>query len=399
MNKPYKKLNVLIIDDDLISTKLLEIKLNQLKISTIFTAKNGLDGLNLIRKKEKSIDIIFLDINMPEMDGIEFLRHLVNEDYRGGLIIISGEEEGIVSMVQGLSALHQLNCLGTLPKTTLFKELTTLIHAYFNQIVRPQNNKIGGLKVEDILRGIKEGELVNFYQPKYSLESGKIIGCESLVRWQHPKLGLIPPNDFIPLLEESNQSLALTKVIISQSMGEIAELLIKNSAFALSLNISVQDLNWLELPLYFAEQAKINGIKPKQIIIEITETELLNNLTSAIEILAKLRLYGFKLSIDDFGTGFSNLDKLKLIKFDEIKIDKAFVHNAHLNSTAQAILKSCCQLAKSLNLVITAEGVESKEDRENCQALEINQVQGYFYSKPLPLKRFMEFYFQSNSSD
>jgi EAL domain-containing protein (putative c-di-GMP-specific phosphodiesterase class I)/FixJ family two-component response regulator len=398
MTKHYKNISVLIIDDDLISIKLLENKLNKLNINNIYSANNGIEGLELIQKRDKQIDIIFLDINMPEMDGIELLRHLVNQHFMGGIIIISGEEDGIISMVKGLSEVHQLNCLGTLQKAKHFKDLEAIIKIFINQYVKPNKNKIRSLKPEEILRGIQKGELVNFYQPKISLRSEQIIGCETLVRWQHPKLGLIPPNDFIPILINSNQSLALTKVIISQSLRELSNLLAINPVFTLSMNITMQDLNWLDLPIYVAEQAAEFNIDPKQVIFELTETELLNNLTSALEILAKLRLSGFNLSIDDFGTGFSNLEKLKLIKFDEIKIDRIFVHNAHLNPTAQAILKSCCLLGKSLDMVITAEGVETSEDKENLLALDVDQVQGYYFCKPLPLKSFIEYY-EKHSKD
>ncbi|MBA3537075.1 MAG: EAL domain-containing response regulator [Tatlockia sp.] len=392
MNQRYENITVLIIDDDLISIKLLESRLNKLNINNIYSAKNGVEGLELLQKKEVQIDIIFLDINMPEMDGIELLRHLVNQHFMGGIIIISGEEDGIISMVKGLSEVHQLNCLGTLQKAKHFNDLEEIIKISINQLVKPNKNKIHGLKPEEILRGIQKGELINFYQPKISLRSEQIIGCETLVRWQHPTLGLIPPNDFIPILINSNQSLALTKVIISQSMRELSSLLAINPAFTLAMNITMQDLNWLDLPIYVAEQAKVFDIEPKQVIFELTETELLNNLTSALEILAKLRLSGFNLSIDDFGTGFSNLEKLQLIKFDEIKIDRIFVHNAHLNPTAQAILKSCCLLGKSLDMVITAEGVETREDKENLIALDVDRVQGYYYSKPLPLNSFIDYY-------
>lgn len=392
MNQPYKNIRVLIIDDDFLSISYLENKLRQLAIKSIYKANDGLEGLELIRKKKKEIDLILLDINMPNMDGIELLRHLAAEKFLGGIIIISCEEDGIISMVKGLSEIHQLNCLGTLQKVNHFKELDSIIQPFIHKQVKLKKSQTKHLKAEEIIQGLAKGEFINFYQPKISMHSGQIMGCETLVRWQHPKLGLITPNDFIPTLIKANLTLELTKLIITQSMQDFANHLSANPNFSLSMNISVQDLNWLDLPVYIAERASYFAIDPKQLIFELTETEFFNNARSALEILAKIRLAGFNLAIDDFGIGFSNLEKLKLIKFDEIKIDRSFVHHAHLNPTAQAILKSCCFLGKSLGMVITAEGVENSEDKDNLLEFDIDQAQGSFYSKALPFDSFIEFY-------
>lgn len=383
-------ITALVVDDNLFSTKVFATYLKRIQIRHVFIAHNGLEALTILRHPHRTIHLILLDINMPEMDGIEFLRHLVSLDFHGGIIITSGVDDGIISMVRGLSQAHQLNCIGSIKKPAAFNELKAIIERYIQKKDLSVRSTLGAkITLNDIEKGITEGAFVNYYQPKISIHTEEIIGCEALMRWPHPCLGLIYPDTFMPVLTKANKNLSLTKTLIAQAMRDLTLMNTIKPHLKLSMNITIQDINWLNLPDYLSEQAQIHAIHPNQIILELTETELLENVTRSLETLARLRLHGFHLSIDDFGTGFSNLEKLQLISFDEIKIDRMFVHNAHLNPTTQAILSASCLLGKKLGMLITAEGAENEQDKKNLLALGVDFIQGYYYSKPIPLQAFL----------
>lgn len=247
--------------------------------------------------------------------------------------------------------------------------------------------------LESYLRkAIEENEFIAYYQPKVNSQSGKIIGVEALIRWQNPQLGLISPMQFIPLAEDIGLIGQVDRWMMKEAMKTI-EAFYKTGLFdgTLSLNVSMKQLEDKTFVQYLLDTIQEVGFDSQKLEMEITESQIMKNPESAIKTLNKIREIGVKISVDDFGTGHSSLSYLKKLPIDILKIDRSFVKDAYIDEDDAAIVKMIIALAKSLKLKFIAEGVETQEQLDFLKSVECHNIQGYFYSKPLPqdeLKRF-----------
>lgn len=255
----------------------------------------------------------------------------------------------------------------------------------------------------EIEKGLHEAlnqrQLELFYQPQVD-EQHNIIGVEALIRWNHPKRGLLPPGVFMPIAEETGQILPIGNWIIEQACYQYAQWkkqgILPPHFRRLAINIS---------PLQFAQESFIEqvnhalrqaGITGEPIELEITESLLLENVESAIEKMAKLKESQISISIDDFGTGYSSLRYLKHLAVDVLKIDRSFVNQLHLDDNDQAIVDTILAIARKLNLEVIAEGVEDTSELAALKKLGCNQFQGYLFDKPLRAEEIAQ-RFVSNS--
>ncbi len=242
------------------------------------------------------------------------------------------------------------------------------------------------LKLEKELKSaIVKGELRVFYQPQVKIDTGEIIGTEALVRWLHPTEGMILPNNFIPLAEETGLIVSIGEIVLRTACSQ--NKLWQDSGHAprkVSVNLSSRQFAEQSLVSTIDCVLKETGLDGKWLELEITESILMNNLESTIDILMKLKAMGVSIALDDFGTGFSSLNYLKKLPIDIIKIDKAFIDDINENNNDDAIARTIIYLAHSLQLEIVAEGVEREEQLNFLRKQYCNIVQGYIFSKPVP---------------
>ena len=245
----------------------------------------------------------------------------------------------------------------------------------------------------DLRQGIEQSEFLTYFQPQF--DAGRtLVGAETLIRWQHPERGLILPNEFIPLAEESGLILELGEYVLEVALEMLRSWLsagMISSSFRVSVNIS---------PLQF-KQAKFvknteymignSGLEPMGLTLEVTESMLLDDMESAVEKILALKKIGVRFAVDDFGTGYSSLAYLKSLPVDEIKIDRSFIRDAIQNDRDAALVEAIVNLASRLNLDAIAEGVDTKELYEYLKQLGCNAYQGYLFSKPLPQEDFQYF--------
>ncbi len=241
----------------------------------------------------------------------------------------------------------------------------------------------------ELRKGIHSGELFLLYQPKINGEDGKISSAEALVRWQHSKQGVIPPNEFIPMAERTGMIKDLSKYVIKTVLGQIAQWHKEGKEISVSVNLSAQDLLDPELPELLADLLDSYGVPASQLVVEITETAIIADPEQALDIMFKLSKMGLKLSIDDFGTGYSSLSYLKKMPVSEIKIDRSFVMDMMGSSNDEVIVKATIGLAHNLGLEVVAEGVEDQESADRLRELNCNTLQGFFFSKPVPPEEFI----------
>jgi EAL domain-containing protein (putative c-di-GMP-specific phosphodiesterase class I)/signal transduction histidine kinase/DNA-binding response OmpR family regulator len=382
------QVSVLVVDDDYIMHRVTTIILNDLGIRQVYTALSGRQALEILEEKQNAIDIVICDLNMPEMDGVEFTRHLARQNYTGSLIISSGEDIRILKTVEKLAIEHELQVLGILEKPVTQAKLSRLLDTYDQVINEGTLLSTELLSADELLYAIEHDQLETYFQPKVDVKTQQVIGVEALVRWQHPLKGVISPNAFIPMAEEHGLIFELTLEVCRKALQHAAAWQVQGIQLDMALNISVDALNDLDWPDVMAAMVEASGLQPTSIIFEITESRLMEHLSVALDILSRLSLKRFKLSIDDFGTGYSSMEQLQRIPFSELKIDRAFVRGGSEDPSARAIMESSVLLAKKLGMKVVAEGVETEEDWKLVAQLGCDQVQGYYIARPMPADQF-----------
>lgn len=244
--------------------------------------------------------------------------------------------------------------------------------------------------MSELRYAIEADQLSLYYQPKLCIETGKIVSVECLVRWIHPEHGFIGPDDFIPLAERSGAIRELTKWAIKTAIDRHREWAAQGISLRMAINISAIDLVDMVLPAYVAEQLSLADMEASCLTLEVTESAVMDDPAQAIRSLDMLHRMGVKLSIDDFGTGFSSMAQLKQMPVQELKIDKSFVQELATNSDDEKIVKSTVDLAHNLGLSVVAEGVEDEVALAKLGQFGVEFAQGYFISRPLPAADFFD---------
>ena len=384
-------IKLLLVDDDYIMHRVTTVMLNDLGISGVLNAMSGPSALEILEEQGDGVDVIICDLNMPEMDGVEFLRHLAQRDFSGSVILASGEDVRILKTVEKLAIEHELHVLGVMEKPATPAKLTELLDMV-DQIRQEGTMMMADpfnlIELDDAIRA---GQLDTYFQPKVDIGSGEVVGVEALVRWNHPHKGLIKPNAFIAMAEENGLIGELTDVVCLRALEYAGKLKKLGYDLNIAINISVDSLTNLEWPDRIFNLLEKSGLDASTITFEITESRLMEHLSVALDILSRLSLKRFNLSIDDFGTGYSSMEQLQRIPFSEFKIDRAFVHGAAREASMRAILESSVLLAKKLDMKVVAEGVEDEEDWDLVAEVGCDQVQGYYVSRPLPFGHLVKF--------
>ncbi|MEM7620378.1 MAG: EAL domain-containing response regulator [Pseudomonadota bacterium] len=384
--------HILIVDDDPVTCLTAEFFLDYMDGFQATSVQNGIEALELIDNQASHFDYILCDLKMPEMDGIEFLRNLKQRNFSGKIVIISGEHDSVISLAKDLAHAHNLSIIGTLQKPLKEKNLKTLIYDNLDtQDNDPlKNEKRQSAQTKEALKAaIEQGHIKAFYQPQVNPKLGKVVGVEALARWDDPEKGLIPPIDFIPLAEAEGMIVDLTDAIFLNVIRDMQSWQQTGFTPTTSINLSADGLSNIHLPDKFAEIIDKAGLDRGKFVFEITESKLLENKAVPMEVLARMHLKGFELSIDDFGTAYSNIEYLQKFPFNELKIDRIFVCKAASNDKAQATVEACAELARKLGLRVIAEGVETLDDLKIILGSNIDIFQGFLASRPLPSEKLL----------
>jgi len=331
--------------------------------------------------------ILVLDLNMPEMDGIEVMRRLAVMENPPALILVSGHDAGVLHSAEKLCKAHKLELIASLAKPLSPDKLLNLLNQYINRIQVLKNNKssIDNIHISptELEQAIKQNELVLHYQPQVAVATGMLIGVEALVRWQHPRYGLIYPNYFIEIAEKNNLIGLLTQWVIEEVVNQEKKWQENGLTITVSVNISAENITSLALPEQLSALLEDNQLDPTRLNLEITESALMGELVTSLDILTRLRLKGLNLSIDDFGTGFSSLSQLHRVPFTELKIDQSFIFDLNVDDMSKAIVKTCIILGHELNMKVVAEGVEDEKTLEQLRLMGCDVAQGYYISRPI----------------
>ncbi len=276
--------------------------------------------------------------------------------------------------------------LGTIQKPIAGANLENMLqqfdNAYKPKVATPTN--VVRITPDELKQAIVAGQIVPYYQPKVSLQSSTVVSCEALGRWLHPQHGFIPPDQFIPIAEEHGLIEMLTLHMLECVLEDMDDWLEQNLHMPVAINISMKLLSDRNIANQLIYRVERRNIHPENLILEITESALMSNIANSLACISRLRLKGFRLSIDDYGTGFSSMQQLSRIPFTELKIDKSFVTKAHNTDHLRTILQSALDMGSMLGLTTIAEGVETVEELELLKAMGCKEIQGYLFAKPMP---------------
>ena len=241
----------------------------------------------------------------------------------------------------------------------------------------------------ELRHAIDHGDLAVYYQPKFDLRSGDVVGVEALVRWPHPKRGLLGPAHFLPLVRKRGLMRAVTDIVLTQALDDAAEWHSMGIGVPLAVNVFAPSLGDLDLPTHIASELAMRRLRPEDLTIEITEDFLLDNIERTRSVLERLRQRGIRIAIDDFGSGYSALWYLRELAIDEVKLDRHFIAPIRVDARAAAVVRGVVDLAHVLGVTTVAEGVENVETAERLREFGCEVAQGYYYSPPVSAAAMM----------
>ncbi|KXJ40270.1 MAG: hypothetical protein AXA67_10440 [Methylothermaceae bacteria B42] len=357
-------------------------------------AKDGFDPLYFengsafieFYRSHPNLNLVILDLLMPEMDGVEVLRKLAELDAEIGIILVSGYDESVLHAARRFASESCLNILASFCKPVRFPELKQMFNSLSANTLEKDSGTdgCGELPRHELQQAIDNDDLRLHYQPKIQMRGKQLVGVEVLVRWQHPHLGLLPPKCFIPLAEREDLIGDLTEWVLRQAVGQLSQWPAESDSITLAVNVSSQVITHLSLPEHLALMIQERQLNPLRITLEITESALMEQLIPSLDILTRLRMKGFYLSIDDFGTGYSSMVQLHRIPFTELKIDRSFIFAMKEDAEARAIVESCILLGKKLGMTVVAEGVEDQITWDLLEEMGCDIAQGFFMARPMP---------------
>jgi len=385
--------SLLVVDDSTVQRRHAIALCHELGIKMIYEAGDGREALDLLSLLMLRPSLMIVDLEMPGMDGIELIQHMHQREYDIPFIVASGRENALIQSVETMSGALGMRVLAGLQKPLKLDQLASALARYgaAHSVAQKQDSgNLAPLGKAELAHAIDSGEIVPHYQPKVDIRTGLVKGVEALARWNHPRMGLLLPGSFIPLAEQEDLIRVLTLSIMGQALAQLEIWNTRGLNLSVAINFSPR---LLDSPALVEESAALlarHSLHAEQVIVEITEGSVATHLGAALGMLARLRLKGFGLSIDDYGTGFSSMQQLARIPFTELKIDRSFVHGAYQRNNLRIILESALDLAHRLDLVTVAEGIETLEDWRLLQKLGCAIGQGYLVARPMPAAALQE---------
>ncbi|MBL8496724.1 EAL domain-containing protein [Nitrosomonas sp. JL21] len=393
MNKNKKNIRVLILDDDKFMLEFVSHLFRELGVSEVLVAEDGRAGLYVLSAQIDPIDLLLCDVEMPGMDGIEFLRNIADQKYTGKIVLFSGVDADLLKSIERLAIVRGLEVIGILSKPVTIESLAALLKKLSsptNKTIYPATQLKCIFDAEEIKRALVADQIKIFFQPKISAASRRVTSVECLARWQHEKYGYVSPDNFISIVEQNGLINDFTRTVLKKSVQQLDVWLQQGLDLKISVNVSMVNLDRFNLPEIYQEAVQNSNVPIDRVILEITEGKLGKDFAQSLDILTRIRLKGFGLSIDDFGTGYASMETLKYMPFTELKIDRIFAHNATEDPATRVILESSIKLGKAFGLNVVVEGIETAADCELVARLGCDEIQGYFIAKPMPAVEFAE---------
>jgi len=326
-------------------------------------------------------DVIMLDLMMPGTDGVELLRLLVDRVKNAKICLMSGSDSRVLNSARRLGSAHGLDVVAAFEKPIDM----ALLRSTLDQIAGTTNKEADSV---DVAQALALGQLILYYQPVIEIATRRVKGVEALIRWAHPTRGILLPVDFLDDIVKEGLMPAMTEHVIATAINQAAKWHHAGENLTVSVNVTASSLLELSLPDRIANLCAQNEVPPELLILEVTETEAMRDVTRTMDVLLRMRIRNIGVSIDDFGTGHSSLRELQRMPFSEMKIDKSFVLDMASNRDNAVIVNSIVDLGHNLGLKTIAEGVEDVRIWRMLAERHCDFAQGFYMAKPMPAKEF-----------
>ncbi|MFQ6005365.1 MAG: EAL domain-containing protein [Woeseia sp.] len=326
---------------------------------------------------------LIIDLNMPKVDGIELLGILGAKQYQGAIMVISGAEARVLAAAKKSGTSHGLKMLGVVQKPISLSDLRDTLQA-----ARTMQRVV---TESDLREALELGQLTIHYQPivaRQDNDEWRIAGAEALARWQHTEFGLLKSDEFITLAEEAGLISAVTDYVFRTVVEQMHVWHDGGMDVGIAVNVASELMSDPDFPdrlMVLFEEYRVDS---SRLTIEVSEYTAMQAAEHDLDVLARLRLKGVQLSIDNFGTGHSSLSQLFRLPFSQLKIDRLFVMEISSDAEARAIVRASINLAHNLNMRVCATGVHSREIWDFLDAEGCDTAQGYFFSKPVSAASF-----------
>lgn len=368
-------MRTLILDDDEIYLTVAENCLSALGSKSIQATTDPIEASDILHNDQ--IDLVLLDLNMPEQDGFSFLRSMTEIGFTGGVIIASGEKTSVVGSSGYIGEKLGLNICGTLSKPLDMPALTRAYECAKVLMVEQSKNSPN-------LKLVPKGELtpVYHYQPQIDMESGDLIGAEALLRGMDSEGDLFGPYDLLDEYRTAEECFDFAVFLFDMFCKDVSELRKVGFTNRFSFNIDAASLETLDVSETFKAMVTKYGIDPSGIVIELIESRLPQDEARLLETIARLTMAGFDISMDDFSVGASSFDLLRAGAFAEIKLDANLVQKSQSDAASAKFIANVVQIAETLQTRLVAEGVETQADASRMKNMGIASVQGFLIAKP-----------------
>jgi EAL domain-containing protein (putative c-di-GMP-specific phosphodiesterase class I)/ActR/RegA family two-component response regulator len=388
----YAELNFLVVEDHDLQRRIATLLLKSRGARTVHEAENGQQALEILRDPARPVQVVITDLDMPEMDGMEFIRRIGEAGRPVSIIVARSQERPLLAAVATMAEAYGIALLGVAEKPLTAEKLAPLIGRHKPPAAAPARKGPAGpaFTLDEIAAALRNGEFEPFMQPKVELATGRLKGAEALARWRHPRLGFVAPYAFIPQLEDSGLIDLLTWTMLEKSARFCSAWRASGADVTVSVNVSLRSLGDAAIADRVTRLVRSQDLDPRHMVLEVTESCATTEVGKALENLARLRMKGFGLSIDDYGTGYSSMQQLTRVAFTELKIDRSFVANAARASNARVILESSLDMARKLNIAAVAEGVETQDVWDLLRELGCELAQGYFIARPMECAGFRD---------
>ncbi|WP_407332966.1 EAL domain-containing protein [Enterovibrio sp. 27052020O] len=390
MNKDRR---ILVVDDSFAILEVVENMLNDLGYKHVTRFSSSVEAIDELRHFPTKYDIVLTDLNMPDIDGMGVIRELGNMSFKGGVCIISDLDVRIIELAAEVARQQFICLLGNVSKPLKVEALQLIIDR-MDQIEERRFTKFKKMRKEELLNCIMRHQVIPYYQPKLNPLNNRVESLEVLARIRLPgETDAVLPGRFIPtaikhdLMDLMTMQLAETT---AKDMSKLSEIF--GDKVKISINLSAQQLADLEIPNRLENLFEARGIDKTRVVLEITEEYALKT-SEQMESLNRLRIKGYGLSMDDFGTGFTNIQQLRSLPFTEVKIDRTLINHIHQDQFSQVIVQSLAEITNSFDVDLVAEGIEHFEDLDYLYSRYPGiLLQGFLICRPKPVESLGSWY-------
>jgi EAL domain-containing protein (putative c-di-GMP-specific phosphodiesterase class I) len=391
---------VLVVEDSTVQRSHAVGLVTALGAAQVLEACDGLQGLERL-EQHPGIDLVLTDLEMPTMDGVSFIGEFSARGYRPELIVISSHDIAVLHSVRLMAETYGLVVPGIIAKPLAMATLRRLLAAKPLLVPAGPSPEVPARKLPslgEIAEGIHNGEFICYFQPQITFKGALLKGVEALVRWRHPEHGILGPAAFLPQAETDESVMsALTQAVLAEVAGHWHQWRRHGLHLEVSVNLSALSLGSPGFADQLVQTCARLDLPPKAVIFEVTESASMSNLGQSLGNLAQLRIRGFRLSIDDFGTGFATFEQLERIPFTELKIDRSLTQYLPASERPMLVVRGMLLMAQSLELSTVAEGIETMAAWNALREMGCDLAQGYLIARPMPGDQIREWALQDRA--